>query len=190
MRLLAFCFVLMITFSLSAQEKYEREYRISDTEVPSAATAFVDALDFQKKVKWYLEESLVGETIEAKSRKNGRYYSIEFDKSGNLQDVEIKVAVNALPDDFRVNMFQYFDSAFDRVFKIGKIQEQFSGDTDAILRYLTEGTTSDKVIKKYEVVFNARKGEANEMFECTFAADGTFESQKTIILSDTDNLEF
>ena len=73
---------------LLGQIKYEKEYDIEQKEVPRIALEFITKSGFEKHVRWYREESQDGTTIEAKSKKNRHKYSIEFDTSGKLLDIE------------------------------------------------------------------------------------------------------
>ena len=78
-------------FSGFSQEKFEREFRISKEEVPQKAQNFIKQCEFDKKVKWYMEESQDGKAIEAKSYKKNYKYSVEFDMKGNVLELAIAV---------------------------------------------------------------------------------------------------
>lgn len=90
---LVFLFMIFVV-ALSndkGQTKYEREFRMSEKKVPQKAREFVHSMDFESKVKWYFEENLQGNSIEAKLKQQGQQYSVEFDTLGTLQDVEVEI---------------------------------------------------------------------------------------------------
>jgi hypothetical protein len=62
--------ILFFPAILQAQKKYEKEYRIKQEEVPEEALEFIHsaAIDFSEK--WYFEENLEGNSIEAKFKYN------------------------------------------------------------------------------------------------------------------------
>ncbi len=183
-------FLLLLSFGASfAQEKFEKEYRIKAADVPLAARQFVDSLDFNRKVRWYMEVSQQGKSIEAKSKRNGQRYSVEFGLLGDLQDVEISISRRRLPVALRQEIEESLDAEFDK-YKITKVQRQFMGARREILGHLTERSGDENLTVRYEIVLKGRKrGETNE-FEYTYAADGVLEKRAKISLRNTDNLEY
>ena len=95
---LVFMTILLSSKDGFGQEKLERESRINSEEVPVTSLLFVDSLNFTRKVKWYREEGLAGVSIEAKSKKEGQKISVEFDSTGNIEDIEIQVEWKTLSD--------------------------------------------------------------------------------------------
>lgn len=96
--------LLAVSTTVFAQQKYENEIRISRDSVPTKALAFIDTAPFDKKIRWYKEYFIDGTSIEAKTRYQGKRYSIEFDPSGELEDVEIDHRWRHAPEQVRLLM--------------------------------------------------------------------------------------
>jgi hypothetical protein len=93
--------LLLLATSAFGQVKYEKEFRLKPGQVPVKARQFIDSINLQQKVKWYYEQNLKGNSIEAKFRMNHKRYSIEFDTLGNLQDVEVQIGWEQMPAAYR-----------------------------------------------------------------------------------------
>ena len=94
--ILVFCW--MISGALFAQDKIERELRVEEKVVPKEARDwFYDAFETTKRPKWYQEIFESGYSYEAKFKLKGKFYSVEFDSLGLIQDVEIEIDYNELP---------------------------------------------------------------------------------------------
>lgn len=182
---LVFC---MFPLCLNAQVKFEREYRLKTQEVPLNAREYVDSFPFTKRIKWYREESLVGASVEAKTCFGGQRFSLEFDTTGVLQDVEVEVKFSALRQDVQAAVEMRFDADFKR-WKIRKVQRQFSGSPDAVRRSSLEGASAEGAKIQYEIVVRGLK-DMTELFEYTFDQAGGMIAVERIILAPTDNLEY
>lgn len=187
---------LFLTFTLVvcahqafAQQKFEKEYRLKTAEVPLLARQFVDSLDFDRRVKWYMEISQDGKSVEAKSKRNGQRHSIEFDSTGILQDVEIEVRFGTIPEKLRETITQNLDVELDR-FRITKTQEQLTGARKDLLTYLKGGSDETGLTTRYEAIVRGTKdGERNE-FEYTFSLSGEIEKSSKVVFRNTDNLVY
>ncbi|MFT5887147.1 MAG: hypothetical protein ACI9IP_003620 [Arcticibacterium sp.] len=82
------CFLCLVPMLSPAQDKFEREYRAKPENVSFSAKTFIDSIGPKSKVKWYKEISQNGISVEAKFEYQKKKFSIEFDPSGVLQDVE------------------------------------------------------------------------------------------------------
>ncbi|MFP2997131.1 hypothetical protein ABN763_14535 [Spongiivirga sp. MCCC 1A20706] len=173
--------------SIVAQEKLEKEYRIRLNQVPQPALDYVSTYNFQK-VKWYAEESLKGISIEAKARTNKKYFSIEFDKNGILEDVEITINKAVIVGDANKNINQYLDENFRR-YRIRKIQQQFSGNPKDI-RDLIKNKTINPVTIKYELIVKGKDSSGVYLYELLFNDKGKLEQRSKIIFRNSDNLEY
>jgi hypothetical protein len=187
--LTSLCLVFLLINNISAQDKYEKEYRISLDEVPTSAKLFVDSFGFHKKIKWYIEESLTGKSIEAKTKKQKQKYSIEFDTLGRLEDVEIQKKWKQLPNSFQQIANNHFENEFKKS-KIIKVQEQFTGSESRILDYLLNKNNKNGLIIKYEIVVEGSDENGVKWYEYTFLENGEVEGRKNIIFKNIDNLEF
>ena len=98
--------VIIILFTicsnqLNAQQKYEKESRLKEKNIPNKALHFIDSLEVGSRIRWYLEEGLEHTSIEAKFKLNNQKYSIEFDTIGNLEDIEIQIKWSELEKPLR-----------------------------------------------------------------------------------------
>ena len=115
-------FLSLLPIAVNGQVKYEQESRLRVEEVPLAARAFIQQVDTGRKVKWYYEENLEGNSVEAKFKRNCQRYSVEFDTLGNIQDVEIEVKPQALSPALQQKLLLTRDSLYQR-YTMRKIQQ-------------------------------------------------------------------
>tara|TARA_B100000508_G_scaffold131373_1_gene119490 strand:- start:208 stop:717 length:510 start_codon:yes stop_codon:yes gene_type:complete len=149
---------------MTAQNKEEFEKRIDAKAVPeNAVEAIQPFLKEAKRIRWYHEYDGDKESFECKFKKFGYWFSVEFDKEGLLEDVEIKIKYHTLPHDIKEKISGYFIKEYDR-WKIEKVQQQFTSleslksKPNPLLKSFLEiivATKQDGSIKKYEYLFDA-----------------------------------
>jgi hypothetical protein len=179
-------FLLLCPALCISQVKVEKESRIKTDEVPDKAIKFVKTVGFDKKIKWYREESADSVSIEGKTKYNKQKYSIEFDTLGTIQDIEIKIQWTDLPEAVQHSVDSCLSHNF-QTYQVKKIQEQFSGSDNQMSKF-TE--TTDGLTIKYEIVISGKSNGEIEWFECTFDQNGLWEKSRRIIFSNSDNLEY
>lgn len=181
---------LAVIQSVTAQEKYEREYGIAPSEVPDAAIHFVAQITSSRKVNWYKEESLSTFSYEAKTKIKGQRFSIEFDTSGILEDVEIIVKARDIEENTLHKIKKHLEQETDQ-YKIEKIQQQYSGDTTLLINYFNNAKAEPKgILCQYEIIVKTKINTQFFKYEYTFSSEGIFEKKRKIILRNTDNLEY
>lgn len=186
--ILFFLFVLS-SLPLFAQQKYEREIRLDPVAVPESARTYIDAFDFDGKVKWYKEIGLDTFSIEAKTKHDGTRYSIEFNPEGKLEDVEIQTEMSDIIADTRCNIVEHFRATYER-FHIDKVQVQYTGAPQAILDYLQKKGAHPDVIVNYEIVMNAKPEKSYKRYEFLFSESGVFLQKKEIVLKNLNNIQY
>ena len=182
---------LLLTFATPAlsQNKLEREYRVKQAVVPEQAIRFAAAITENRKLKWYREEGINRVSLEAKATINGQRYSIEFDTTGQIQDVEIEIPLYQIPESSRRVMISTLKEDFTD-FKWEKIQVQYLGPEAVLLDYFTQKEGGTPPRTRYEVViFGKRKG-ASDFYEWVFSESGAVISKVTVISRIADNLEY
>jgi S-adenosylmethionine:diacylglycerol 3-amino-3-carboxypropyl transferase len=179
----------LLSNSLFAQQKYEREYRVKQEEVPASAQAFLAACSFSAKVKWFGEESLEGHSVEAKLKEEKVKYSIEFDTLGNLQDVEIDIPWEEVEQSAQEDILAHLNQQFEK-HRLIKIQLQWTGSEAAVLELIRTGKTDKALNTKYEIVLKGKQGNKSAWYEFLFSEDGSFERKAIIIFRNTDNLDY
>jgi hypothetical protein len=171
------------------QTKYEKEEKLKLREVPAKARQFVDSLHFQSKVKWYYEQNLQGNSIEAKAKIGKKEYSIEFDTLGNIQDMEVQLEEKEVPQ----NTFSAIEKALQASFssfQINKIQVQYKSDPSTLLLLAKNQSAKRMYTTSYELVVKGKKGKQVKLYEITFTENGELTATSEIIFSNTDNLEY
>ncbi len=184
-------FILLVICSnhLYAQQKYEKESRLKEKEVPSRALGFIDSLEVQKKVRWYLEEGFGRSSIEAKFKLNKQKYSIEFDTIGNLEDIEIEITWNELPALLKESISFHLGKDC-RKFNIRKVQIQYSGDRSILFSAIKKGDKKGMYIVNYEIVVKCCNTKNVALFEYLFSNTGQPLTVSQIIFKNSSNLEY
>ncbi|OSY87542.1 hypothetical protein WH52_10565 [Tenacibaculum holothuriorum] len=180
--------VFSVALSAFSQQKFEREYRIKIEEVPAEAKAFINKCKFDKKVKWYAEESQDGKTIEAKSCKNKYKYSVEFSSDGKIIDIEKTVKWKEIQKETKRNIKQTLSQKFKK-FKIKKAQIQWKTDEDTYLKLMNRA--SKTTIKElFELIVKGKKESSYNLYEILFDTKGNIVKELKFAPQNTDNLEF
>ena len=184
--------LLSLSFSIQffGQEKFEREYRVKEDEVPKIALDFTNAINFKKRLKWYAEESNDGKTFEAKVYYKKHLYSIEFLDTGALLDIEKKVRFKKLNNDISEKIIEYLNTTYTK-FRIKKTQIQFKGTTKELKQIFTsENDNTQKFIEGFELIVKAKKDKKYKLYELFFDVNGTIKKTLNIVPSNSLNLEF
>jgi hypothetical protein len=175
--------------SLLAQQKFEKESRLKQNEVPSNALNFIDSLNLKNKVKWYLEEGLESKSIEAKFKRNRKKHSVEFDKLGNIEDVEIEIKWDELPTPLKNSISTRLQKDCKK-HKIVKIQIQYTGNQMPLFLKLLSGKPTEDLTVKYEIIVKCRSEKSTELFEYLFTDKGHFVLASQIIFKPSYHLEY
>lgn len=187
------CLVVFLIFifpvDLFGQVKFEKEYRIRDNEIPAKAKQFVDSLNISARVKWYMEEGTDTKSVEAKTKRDKKSYSIEFDTLGNIQDIEIEISKDQMPDAVLKAIHAKFAHEFAK-YQFVKIQVQYSGRQADLLGFMLDKYGKEAVVIKYEIVVKGKNEGRYKWYEYTFSSNGNPENRSTVVFRNTDNLEF
>ena len=184
--------IVLITSTFTSafsQLKFEKESRLKRADIPPSAFELIESLAIPGKIKWYSEENLTGNSVEAKFRFNEKNYSLEFDTEGNLQDVEITIEIAEIHEGAKENIFKKLESEFSK-FSIQKIQAHFPGKSPEILTIIKNPPKKTGNNAKYELVVNGKTGNSTKQYEMVFNSNGVLTATKEIIQKNADNLEF
>ncbi len=190
-RLLISALLLIGIFQMNAnaQQKFEKESRLKPDDFPKKALQFIEAVEMETNWKWYFEENLQGNSVEAKTKHQGKRYSVEFDTSGKIQDVEVEKSWQEMDEPLRSNILQALDSIFNS-HKIDKIQIQYSAENPVLLAILNNKTDFSNFKVQYEIVVKGKKTGRPKLYELTFTENGELLESSEIIFRNTDNLEY
>lgn len=182
-------FFYIFQIDANAQQKFEKERRMKFADVPTAALQFIEEVEMDSNWKWYFEENLVGNSVEAKTKYNGKWYSVEFDTSGKIQDIEVEKDLPEMDENVRSTILQTLDAMFSS-HKIDKIQIQYSAEDPVLLAILNDITTRFDYKVQYEIVVKGKKTGRPKLYELTFTENGELLESSEIIFRNTDNLEY
>ena len=184
------CLLLtLLSVSLTAQVKFEREYRIKPVDVPKTAVSFVDSAFRDIPVRWYMETSSEGKSIEAKLMRNRTLYSIEFDESGNLEDVEFEISAGDLPEKTLDAIRKWLGNRFSS-YRMMKIQQQWTGSRYELFGILTGKMDPDEYPARYEIMVRGRISGKTVWYEYLFSDSGEMLSEIPVVFKNTDNLVY
>jgi hypothetical protein len=182
---------LMISFAAFPQEKRETEKRIDRDEMPEKAMGFYDS-QVPKDIRWerfYFEKDGADESYEAKFKFDGHGFSVEFDKTGELQDIEIGLKENEIPEPV-LEKIKGQINAENELFNIEKIQGQFlpNGSSKNVFGRALDfkKTTPDR----YELVVAVKNNGHKKHYELLFDHEGNFVQKRKIIRESSSSLLF
>lgn len=167
---------LFFGFKGLAQYKYEREYRIRKEQFPEKALGYIhEKLIDAKRIRFYKETDSTKISYEAKFKKDRLWYSIEFDKDGVLEDIEILIKPVDIPDDSFAAMKTYLDKTFSK-YRIRKLQQQYPISTEESVETTIKNAFQNLMLPSinYEIIVAGKKTKAFEQFEILYGADGQF----------------
>jgi hypothetical protein len=179
----------MVSSTLFAQVKYEKESRLKEKDVPKMALDFINSLKGKGKVKWYLEEGLDQTSVEAKFKLKRQKYSIEFDTTGNLEDAEIQLNWKEITPSVRDSIDSILGQDCKR-YKIRRIQIQYSGEPGVVLQKIKTGKEVSDYTIRYELIVKCRKEEDVNLYEYLFNKSGQKLSVSQIVFKNSSHLEY
>ena len=165
------------------------ERGIRASEFPPAAQDWLsETYTSVPRIHWYFEKSSDGVSYEAKLRHRGAWHSVEFSEDGTLQDIEIVVALNDLPETVQQGMASYFDTTYTK-HHIRKIQQQLTGPPEAV-RAAIRNEPAQAVTYRYEVEFYGKDNQTKALWEGLFDDQGQLQARRRVVLRPTDNLSY
>ncbi|MFY9243475.1 MAG: hypothetical protein WAO74_10630 [Polaribacter sp.] len=185
-----FLFILLVSSLTCSQEKFEKEYRVKPAQVPENSLNFIKGLNFEKKVKWYVEESNDGKSFEAKICFQKHLFSIEFSEKGNLIDVEKKVSFAELDLEIQNKITHKLSGTYKK-YKFKKIQIQYKGLETEVKKVFLESTRNHIATRIfYEIVLKAKKENDYDLYEVLFNENGAIIKELKFKQINSINLEF
>lgn len=181
---------VLISFQITAQVKYEREVRVRADEVPEKAVEWIDSTftGTKRGFRWFHEISIDKQSYEAKFRWRNVRYSVKFDTTGILDDVEFEIDWYDISEIARTNINNYLEANFIS-HKTLRIQRQLTGPPHDLQRFILYNTAYNPTIN-YELEIRARKEHMNELWEAFFDSEGKFLSLQLIVLTPPTHLDF
>ena len=186
------CFIFCLTgfsYPLLGQQKFEKEFRITEKEAPAKAISFIKEAPFDRRIKWYREESNNGQSIEAKTRYRKILFSVEFDTLGNVEDVELKIPFHNITESTIKVIEAHFENDFDK-WKVVKTQVQWIGADKDLISQIKGLDPKSSFAKNFEIVVEGKSNGEFKLYEFLFSNSGEIIRKDEIIPQRTDHLDF
>jgi len=188
--LLIFACILLFGATVSAQNKYEREHRIRKVQFPLKAMEYIEEkLQDAKRIRFYKEIDSAKISYEAKFKKDRLWYSVEFDKNGSLEDIEILIKIVDIPEDTFSKISDYLSSNFTK-YRIRRMQQQYPVTKNEAVESTIKNAFQNLMLPsiKYELIVSGKKVNTYEQFEILFDAEGNFEKSRKSLPPNYDHV--
>ncbi|TAI47911.1 hypothetical protein [Flagellimonas allohymeniacidonis] len=172
-----------------SQDKNEREFRISKSELPKNAFTLIEPkLEDAKRIRFYQETDGAKRSFEVKFKKGRLHYSVEFDTEGQLEDVEFIIKPNDIPEDSWNRIVQYLGSNFKK-YKVKKIQQQYPSSKQNNKKTIREAF-QNLILPyiNYELIFSAKNEKGYQHYEALFNSEGKFVKVRRFALANYDHV--
>ena len=173
---IGFVVMLLSTSLLNAQIKIEREYRIRKSQFPEKALNYIsEKLEDAKRIRYYRETDSTKISYETKFKKDRLWYSVEFDKEGSLEDIEILIKPIDIPDDTFSAIENYLENNFSK-YRIRRLQQQYPISDKEPAETTIKNAFQNLMLPSinYEMIVAGKKEKSFEQFEVLFDAEGSF----------------
>jgi len=189
--------IVIITLSapivVSQAVKNEIEDSIKRGEMPEAAIETLDEFwSNLTDIRYYFQTDGESESYEAKLEWQGNSYSIEFDETGRVLNVEQLINWNQVSSEASKSIDEYLQKEFRRV-NIIRLQRQYiadddddSDDEDFIDDILEDDEEDFKI--RYEFEVEGRSGKQIGAFELLFDHSGDLIQRRKIERRSVDNI--
>ena len=184
---------LLLIFSsapLLSQTKYEREHRIKRSQFPEQALQFIgDSLENVRRLRFYKETDSARISFEAKLKKDRLHYSIEFNKDGILEDIEILIKEVDIPRDAFSMMKSYLEKNFHR-YRIRKIQQQYPVRPEEPKERTLKNAFQNLLLPyiNYELIVGGKMDDGFRDYEILFDSEGNFINMRISVPANYDHV--
>ncbi len=190
-RSLLLLILVLFQFSIvNSQVKVEREHRIKKNQFPETAHDFIkEKLQDAKRIRFYKETDTAKIRYEAKFKKDKLYYSIEFDQSGKLENIQILIKELDVPDDSWAQITKFLNEKFNK-FKIRKIQQQYPITSAESAETTLNSAFQNLLIPSlnYELMVRGKIQDDHADFEILFGAEGDFIKMRESLPANYDHV--
>ena len=177
-----------ITTQFLAQEKYEKESRINQNEIPQKAILFLQPLALSS-VKWFKEEGVSNTSIEAKFIHKKTKYSIEYDTLGKVEDIEIEVLLKDLDPNIKQAITTQLNSVCSK-HRVIKVQKQFTGNEIELMELIKNNIYGQSLIVNYELVIRCQQSNKIDLYEFLYDNNGEQLTKSKIVFKNSSHLEY
>lgn len=186
-RIIALVSLILLSFAPSNAQKLlkqEREERIKLKEMPEVARQYLNSywLEQSRRKRFYYETDGENSSYEAKLIRDKRRFSIEFNKTGDLQDIEELINFDQIPDSTRLRVDSTIVANYGK-YNIYRVQRQF------LPKGLSEHYTNltSESIQNFELEVNVVEDTRVQSYEMLFDAQGNLQQKRLIVRRSLDN---
>lgn len=189
------CYTLFVglnLFSLNAngQElKKEKEVGISKNQAPEEALKIVDGFNLKRKTKWYRQTNFDTLSYEVKFKHNSHFYSVAFDTTGQILDIEQLVKWKEIEEKHKKHLKKIVENRFDK-YKLIKCQIQYTGDKALLNTFFNNSEISDQLVVRFEIELEGKQNASWKKYEFLISSTGTVERERIIVGRSTENLNY
>mgnify|MGYP003624847459 FL=1 len=179
------CFNFSLLFS---QEKYEREHRINKTDFPAKASDLIqEKIVDSKKIKFYKEIDSLKITFKAKFKEDRLWYSIDFNKDGDLDNIKVQIKSVDIPNDSFETITSYLEDSF-KSYKIKNIQQKYAANNEVDVTFKNAFQNLMLPSLQYELLIAGKMNTHKEQFQILFDAEGVFKSSRKSLPPNYDHV--
>lgn len=188
--LLLTCLFFLAHISVSGQIKIEKEERIKPQEVPKKAPDWISQ-NFSdiKRIKWFKQIEDNYQSYEAKFKSNGLRFSVEFENTAVLKNVEIETEFDKILSPAKEMLTKKLEEKFIK-FKFKKIQFEYLPANLAFQNFSEKIKTPLPVPDFYEIELVGKTPEETKLYEARFDALGKLVQMREIKNAIALNLKY
>jgi hypothetical protein len=183
---------LFFGYAAFAQNKYERAYRIRKVQFPEKALNYIsEKLEGVRRLKFYKEKDSSKISFEAKFKKERLWYSVEFNKEGGLEDIEISIQPVDIPQDVFAKINTYLRNSFLKN-RIRSILQQYPITGEEPAETTIKNAFQNLMLPSinYKLVVSAKKENRYEQYEILFDSKGNFKTIRKSLPPNYDHVLF
>ncbi|MDO6595523.1 hypothetical protein Q4512_01280 [Oceanihabitans sp. 2_MG-2023] len=189
---ITYTLILAILFhcSLFSQAKNEVEIRVTAAQFPDIALTYLKGLpENTKPIKLFKETNNEKSSFEAKFKLRKKHYSIEFNKEGILEDIEIYIKKRHINKQTFHKIDSYLTKNYSK-YRFIKIQKQYRNTTNtntfSVLNEAIKNTDVSNIF--YETITEITIEGKREILEITFTKDGVFSTSQPVNLESYEHV--
>jgi hypothetical protein len=173
---------LLFSQLIGSQTKNEKEERVELKTFPEKAIKVLETLPEDcKRLRFYKETDGSKQSFEAKFKYKKQRYSIEFNSSGTIEDIEVGLKPKDIENAVASEIRAYFKTTYKRS-KLIKIQKQYVfnpvlNPIDFLRDVLAKRSRMDI---NYEIIAEVKSDSKRNIREYTFDSSGSFLNYKII----------
>ena len=182
--------LLMTSTPHWGQGKYEREFRIKKSDFPANALELItDQIKNGRRIRFYKGIDSITTSYQAKFKKDKLHYSVEFNKNGELEDIEILIDEVDIPNDVYDSISEYLNRTCPK-FRIRRFQQQYPVKAEEEISKVIKDAFQNLLLNyiNYELIVSCKDKNGRVEFEYLFNADGSFMSMRKSLPANYDHI--